>query len=145
MYRIIYKSKSKNPIDWKIIEDILHESEKGNDQHEITGLLLSTSTHFLQIIEGKYEDVNDIFMRIAKDDRHCEIKLIGFEVIDARLFSGWGMRGIGIFDFNVDIEKMLMKKYGEEEGSVRFPLESWQVLSMINDISMVHNLPSWKS
>ncbi len=145
MYRLIYKSKSIQEIDWQTVEDILHASEKGNEEHEISGLLLSTNTHFLQIIEGKYEDVNDIFMKIAKDERHNQIKLICFEVIDARLFSGWGMRGIGIFNFNKDIEKMLMDKYGEEDGSVRFPLEAWRVLSLVNDINMVQQIPSWKA
>lgn len=145
MYRLIYKSKSIQEIEWQTVEDILHASEKGNEAHEISGLLLSTNTHFLQIIEGKYEDVNDIFMKIARDERHNQIKLICFEVIDARLFSGWGMRGIGIFNFNKDIEKMLMDKYGEEDGSIRFPLEAWRVLSLVNDINMVQQLPSWKA
>ncbi len=35
-----------------------------------------------------------------------------------RLFGGWGMRGIGAFDFNVLIEKQLKDKYGEEEEGI---------------------------
>ena len=145
MYRLIYKSKGIKEIDWETIESILHSAEKDNTEHEISGLLLSTNTHFLQILEGRYEDINDTFMKIARDDRHTDVKLISFEVTDARLFQGWGMRGIGVFNFNQDIEKMLMDKYGEEDGSVRFPLEQWRVLGMVNDINMVHNLPSWKT
>lgn len=145
MYRLIYKSKSIKEIDWETIESILHSSEKDNTEHEISGLLLSTNTHFLQILEGRYEDINDTFMKIVRDDRHTDVKLISFEVTDARLFQGWGMRGIGVFNFNQDIEKMLMEKYGEEDGSVKFPLEQWRVLAMVNDINMVHNLPSWKT
>ena len=145
MYRLIYKSRSINPIEWETIESILHSSEKDNTEHEISGLLLSTNTHFLQILEGRYEDINETFMKIVKDERHTDVKLISFEVIDARLFQGWGMRGIGVFNFNTDIEKMLMDKYGMEDGSVKFPLEQWRVLAMINDINMVHNLPSWKT
>lgn len=38
-----------------------------------------------------------------------------------------------------------MDKYGEEEESVRFPLETWRVLSMVDDIHMVQKLPSWKT
>ena len=145
MYRLIYKSRSIKPIEWETIESILHSSEKDNTEHEISGLLLSTNTHFLQILEGRYEDINETFMKIVKDERHTDVKLISFEVIDARLFQGWGMRGIGVFNFNTDIEKMLMDKYGMEDGSVKFPLEQWRVLAMINDINMVHNLPSWKT
>ena len=145
VYRLIYKSKGIKEIDWETIESILHCAEKDNTEHEISGLLLSTNTHFLQILEGRYEDINDTFMKIARDDRHTDVKLISFEVTDARLFQGWGMRGIGVFNFNQDIERMLMDKYGEENGSVRFPLEQWRVLAMVNDINMVHNLPSWKT
>jgi hypothetical protein len=61
------------------------------------------------------------------------------------IFSGWGMRGLGVFDFNKDLEASLMEKYGEEDGSVKFPLEEWVALSLINDIRMVYQLPSWKA
>ena len=105
---------------------------------------LATRTHFLQALEGKFEDVNSVFRRIARDDRHEELCIIGFSVIDARLFGGWGMRGIGAFDFNLRIEAELKRKYGEEEDGIRFPLEEWQALAMINDIKMIRELPDWK-
>jgi hypothetical protein len=144
MYRIIYKSRSKVPLNWDIVRDILHTSEAYNESHNITGILLASNTHFLQVLEGNYEDVNEAFMRIVCDERHTDIRLIGFSVIDARLFGGWGMRGIGAFDFNKDIERQLMEKYGDEEGGIHFPLEEWQVLAMINDIKMMRDLPEWK-
>lgn len=144
MYRLIYKSTCSKEIDWPLVEGILHESEKNNQEKEISGVLLATNKHFLQVIEGKYEAVNDLFMHIVKDKRHTNLKLISFHVVDSVIFSGWGMRGLGVFDFNKDLEASLMKKYGEEDGSVKFPLEEWVALSMINDIRMVHHLPSWK-
>jgi hypothetical protein len=54
------------------------------------------------------------------------------------------MRGIGAFDFNKDIERQLMDKYGEEDGGIHFPLEEWQALAMLNDIKMMGDLPEWK-
>jgi len=39
----------------------------------------------------------------------------------------------------------LKKKYGEEDGGVKFPLEEWMALAMIHDINMIHGLPSWKT
>lgn len=54
------------------------------------------------------------------------------------------MRGIGAFDFNKNIEDELKQKYGEENGGIRFLLEEWQALAMINDIKMIGELPSWK-
>ena len=145
MYRLIYKSRSKQKIDWDMVTNIMNQSSVNNEKRNLTGLLLATDTHFFQIIEGRFEDINSVFMRIARDDRHDNISLISFQVIDTRLFSGWGMRGIGIFDFNKDIERELMDKYGEEEGSVRFPLEEWMGLALANDIRMIRNPPARKS
>jgi hypothetical protein len=144
MYRIIYKSRSKVPLSWDLIRNILHTSEAYNESHGITGVLLASNSHYLQVLEGNYEDVNEAFMRIIRDERHTDIRLVGFSVIDARLFGGWGMRGIGAFDFNKDIEGQLVQKYGEEEGGIRFPLEEWQALAMLNDIQMMGDLPEWK-
>ena len=144
MYRVIYQSRSRIALNWDIGTDILHSSEAYNESHGITGVLLASNTHFLQVLEGNYEDVNEAFMRIVRDERHTDIRLIGFSVIDARLFGGWGMRGIGAFDFNKDIEQQLVGKYGEEEGGIHFPLEEWQALAMIHDIKMMDELPDWK-
>ena len=144
MYRIIYKSRSVKPLDWDTVRSITSESEKRNEARGVTGVLLASRTHSLQTLEGKFEDVNEVFRRIARDDRHEELSLIGFSVIDARLFGGWGMRGIGAFDFNLKIEAELKRKYGEEEGGIHFPLEEWQALAMINDIKMTRELPDWK-
>jgi len=144
MYRLIYKSRSTVPLNWDIVRDITSASEATNAAHGITGVLLASRTHYLQALEGKFEDVNTVFRRIVRDNRHSELSLIGFSVIDARLFCGWGMRGIGAFDFNKRIETELKDKYGTEEEGIHFPLEEWQALAMINDIKMMRDLPDWK-
>jgi hypothetical protein len=144
MYRLIYKSRSTVELNWDIVKDILHTSEEHNLAHDITGIMLATNTHYLQVLEGKFEDVNAAFMNIVRDTRHDDIKLISFTVVDARLFAGWGMKGIGVFDFNKQIERQLMEKYGEEQGGIHFPLEEWMALAMIHDIKMMRDLPEWK-
>jgi hypothetical protein len=144
MYRLIYKSRSTYNLDWEHVRKILLQSEKNNDALEITGTLLASQTHFLQVIEGKYEQVNKLFMTIAHDPRHTGIQLVSFDLIDSRLFAGWGMKGLGIFDVNADQAQQLKLKYGEHDGELEFPLESWQVLSLINDLNMMKALPDWK-
>ncbi|MEP0203114.1 MAG: BLUF domain-containing protein [Halioglobus sp.] len=144
MYRIIYKSRSIEPINWDVVRGITSVSEESNEACGVTGLLLASRTHFLQALEGRFEDVNAVFRRIARDERHGELSIIAFSLIDARLFGSWGMRGIGAFDFNLKIEAELKQKYGEEEGGIHFPLEEWQALAMINDIKMIRELPDWK-
>jgi len=144
MYRIIYKSRSVQPLNWEIVRSITSVSETSNESCGVTGLLLASRTHFLQALEGNFEDVNSVFRRIARDERHEELSIIGFSLIDARLFGSWGMRGIGAFDFNLKIEAELKHKYGEEEEGIHFPLEEWKALAMINDIKMIRALPDWK-
>ncbi len=144
MYRIIYKSRSAAPLDWDLVRSITGASEDSNSRCGVTGVLLASRTHFLQVLEGNFEDVNAVFRRIARDDRHTELSIVSFSVVDARLFAGWGMRGIGAFDFNKAIEAELMEKYGQQEGGVHFPLEEWQALAMLNDIKMMQKLPDWK-
>ncbi len=144
MYRMIYRSRSVEPLNWEIVRSITSKSEVYNEGVGLTGVLLASRTHFMQAIEGNFEDVNATFRRICRDERHTEISIVHFSVIDARLFGGWGMRGIGAFDFNQKIEKELKDKYGEEEGGIHFPLEEWQALAMINDIKMMRDLPAWK-
>ncbi len=144
MYRLIYKSRSVTDLDWNIVRSITDISEVNNQERGVTGVLSASRTHFLQVLEGKFEEVNATFRRISRDPRHTEMSIIAFSVIDYRLFGGWGMRGIGAFDFNKNLESALQKKYGEEEGGIRFPLEEWQALAMINDIKMTGDLPDWK-
>ena len=144
MYRLIYKSRSVQPLNWDIVRDITSKSESNNDGAGVTGVLLASRSHFLQALEGNFEGVNSVFRRITRDERHSELSIISFTVTDARLFGGWGMRGIGAFDFNKKIEHELKDKYGEEDFGIRFPLEEWQVLAMINDMKMIGDLPSWK-
>ena len=145
MYRLIYKSSSAVEVSWDMVRDILGKSTEHNAEAGITGVLLATDQNFLQVIEGSYESVNETFMRIVKDERHKNIWLVGFGVIDARIFHGWGMKGIGVFDINRDIETDLIRKYGEEDNGLRFPLEEWMALALIQDVQLIGGLPTWKA
>jgi len=141
LFRLIYKSTSADPIRRETVRDILRTSAELNRENRITGVLLATSTHFLQVIEGGFEEVNATFMRIARDPRHSEIRLISFGPAEDWLFEGWVMRGFGVFGENAELEAELKQKYGEEDGGVRFPERSWRALALVHDIRMVDNIP----
>ena len=137
MYRLIYKSRCAESINWDSVRNILNISEVNNKENEITGALLASSTHFLQILEGSFVAINKTFFEIAKDKRHLEVQLISFGPIEERLFAHWGMKGIGAFDFNTDLAETLKHKYGEEDGNVLFPTSEWKALALINDIDLM--------
>jgi hypothetical protein len=48
------KSTCSNEIDRPLVEGILHESEKNNQERESSGVLLAAKKHYLQVIEGEY-------------------------------------------------------------------------------------------
>lgn len=144
MHRLIYRSRCAVHMNWDLVRDLSNSSERNNLELGLTGILLASSSHFLQVIEGNFEDVNAVYRRICQDDRHDELTLIDFSVVDSRLFDGWGMKGIGVFDMNEQLEKQLIQKYGEENGVLLFPLEAWTALALIQDIRLLRDLPEWK-
>lgn len=138
MHRLIYKSRSiLVEINKETINDILKKSKDLNRESSISGALIATKTHFLQVLEGAYEDVNRTFFRIASDPRHEELELVSFGPVVERLFEGWTMKGFGIFNLNIDLETSLKKKFGVEEGGVKLPTDEWAALSLMHDIKLI--------
>ena len=138
MHRLIYKSRSiLVEVDIETINDIVEHSKDLNRQYEISGALIATRTHFLQVLEGTYDNVNTTFFRIASDARHDNLELVSFGPVEKRLFEGWVMKGFGIFDLNVEVENALKNKFGVEEGSVKLPTEEWAALSLMHDVKLI--------
>ncbi|OPL18315.1 MAG: hypothetical protein AVO35_05570 [Candidatus Aegiribacteria sp. MLS_C] len=137
MYRLIYKSRSSGPVSRETVSRIIHSSMEMNRKHGVRGALLATATHFLQVLEGEYEALNETFFRILKDPGHHDIRIVHFAPAGRHLFQDWAMRGFGVFDLNRNLEERLREKYGEEDGGVRFPEEEWSALSMVFDVSMM--------
>lgn len=134
LYRAIYKSAIK---DSKItsLSDIIVKSIENNTKDEITGLLVSTSTEFIQVIEGPYDNVNDTLIRIFKDERHDDIKIISFEVIQSRSFNDWTMKGINFKNLHIELQSYLFEKYGTNNVDIKIPIDPHIAYSMLLDIS----------
>lgn len=141
MYRLIYKSRAKSGIDKETFRDILYTSVALNRKHGVNGALIASRTHFLQFLEGDYDIVADTFTRIKEDQRHTDIQLIAFTPVEESVFVDWRMRGFGLFDLNLELEKQLKEKYGVEEGSIRLPEEEQAALAIVEDVDMINIIP----
>jgi hypothetical protein len=139
MYRLIYKSRSRTPVDWALVESIIGSSDKNNPVQDITGVLLATRTHFLQVIEGSFESVNTLFDTIARDPRHEALQLVSFSSVERRAYENWAMYGVGIFDLHNEIVSRLKHEFGEEDGDVRLPTDEWAVAALIHDIRQIND------
>ena len=129
---LIYKSRCNGLATWDVVNSILSSSERNNPADGITGVLVATETHFLQVLEGEFEAVNAAFERIARDTRHDTLQLISFTDIEERKFGNWAMHGIGLFDLNSDLLFRLCLKFGEENGNVRFPSTVKETLDLLD-------------
>ena len=111
---------------------MLESSTQNNPENAITGVLVATETHFLQVLEGEFEALNATLERISRDTRHHKVQMISFSEIEQRRFSNWGMHGIGLFDLNRELAARLGNRFGEQNGNVRFPSTEQGVMDMLD-------------
>ena len=57
----------------------------------ITGLLIYNGMHFLQIIEGAENAIDDLVDRLRADPRHSGLEVRDERLVEQRSFSDWAM------------------------------------------------------
>jgi hypothetical protein len=62
-----------------------------NSLDAITGLLVFNGTHFLQIIEGSRDAIDELVERLRRDKRHSAFEVRDEREIDERAFPDWSM------------------------------------------------------
>ncbi len=90
--RLIYVSKMTEACDTEALEQILRASQKNNKEMGISGVLCYDPTFFMQCLEGPREAVNEIYARIAIDQRHKNLVLLEYTDIEEPLFGEWTMK-----------------------------------------------------
>lgn len=95
--QIIYTSIASSQMNSRQLLDLLHEARGYNAVDGITGLLIHSDGHFMQVIEGSDENIEDVYQRIKRDSRHQDIHIIADKKISERMFPHWSM---GCADFD---------------------------------------------
>ena len=99
MHRLIYTSVADIERDGASLHEetrkIVAISAKKNKKRELTGVLLLVNGTFIQVLEGKRENIEDAFETICCDLRHKQIKVIELEPAKGRLFANWDMAFVG--------------------------------------------------
>ena len=91
LLELIYTSLSEAQSDGNDVANILASSETNNRAHSITGLLLFDGDRYIQILEGKAQDVERLFEVISNDPRHHNLELLHQGAITGRSFENWRM------------------------------------------------------
>ena len=93
MERLLYVSKSKiNVADvHAVVSHIVAKAREWNIDHNLTGALIFTGTHFAQVLEGSQKDLDDVMVIIKNDPKHEEVSVINRSPITERQFPRWAM------------------------------------------------------
>ena len=88
-YAICYVSTVAPNLSKEDFNELLESSTKYNNEHDITGVLLSSETNFFQLIEGEEEKVKKLFSKIEKDTRHKNLIKIIDKRVDRPAYDGF--------------------------------------------------------
>lgn len=91
LFRVVYASQPFG-YDDAMLNGILADARRCNVRDDITGALVCRADLYLQWLEGPEPAVRGAFARIARDDRHQDVRRLLVGPATARLFPQWAMR-----------------------------------------------------
>jgi hypothetical protein len=90
-YQLIYISVASRSFSRKELAELLTKSRGFNSGKEITGLLLYAEGHFMQLLEGRREEIASLMERIKKDLWHRHVDVLEEGPVKHRQFPDWSM------------------------------------------------------
>ena len=91
LVQLTYASRTAGILGASDVKDILAASKRNNTQIGVTGALCLSNGIFLQQLEGDKVEVNALYHRILRDERHRDPAILDFAEITHRRFGGWSM------------------------------------------------------
>lgn len=86
---ICYVSTHHTGLSDFAIDRILKSAQIYNNKHGVSGVFVSASNRFFQILEGDEKEINLLFDRIQRDDRHTNIIKLFNTTIDRPFFTSY--------------------------------------------------------
>lgn len=91
VYQVLYRSRATVPLSEEEMQQLLDASRRYNVENRVTGLLLYSAGHFVQVLEGPEEAVRDLYATIQQDARHTQVVTVSAGPTAERHFAGWSM------------------------------------------------------
>ena len=90
VFRAVYTSRPFG-FDEGVLNQILIAARRANARDGITGALICRADIYLQWLEGAEEKVKNTLERIARDDRHLDMRVHVAGNASTRQFGNWAM------------------------------------------------------
>ena len=123
MIRLVYSSSARAGLTARDLEQILLSARTRNTTHKVTGMLLYRDGVFLQLLEGRRDNVHDIYNLIGRDRRHHHLINLLEETITERDFPSWTM------GYSIPAPAQL-ERFGENLDCARRPAVSMAALGV---------------
>jgi hypothetical protein len=91
LVRLTYISERAAPLTDDEVVELALAANRANRKNDITGCLWFGSSRFFQVLEGPRAAIDTLFARIQRDQRHTEVRLLSYALLDTRTFSRWGL------------------------------------------------------
>ncbi len=91
LFELIYRSEASPDVSDDDLLNILSKARSFNAENNLTGCLLYNNRNFVQILEGEFNTLNELYNRIRKDSRHHDVITLHMKEIDNRAYPDWTM------------------------------------------------------
>jgi len=89
--RLAWSSIPSRSLSAARLNEIGARARRNNERNHVSGMLLFTGAHFLAILEGDQWDLQTLWVRLERDQRHCELIRSGDDLCGNRWFPEWTM------------------------------------------------------
>ena len=137
LYRLIYKSTSTQALTAELIKSIEGSSNENNVDLEVTGILISNKTAFMQVLEGERKNINKVYTKICSDPRHSEIELVSYAAVSRREFPDWSMKCLSTGIMGRLIADQLKKKFGAEDADLVLPSDGDKAFALLFELAFL--------
>lgn len=105
--QVLYISRTAGTVTDSEVKRILFSSRRNNRRSDITGCLLFTGRHFVQVLEGESAALSALIEGIATDARHTDVRIVMDQSVTQRTYSSWSMGLLYKLDVADRVETLL--------------------------------------
>ncbi len=89
--QLCYVSTAVVPFETQALSELLQQARAANEAQGLTGILLYSRGHFMQLLEGEPTAVWALFKKIEIDPRHHRVMTMFRQSVEERDFASWSM------------------------------------------------------